>query len=269
MTKQLTLDAFTNPAGLITLPDPLVRTGSLLLVDPTAPQSPWAAGIPSSIPNLAAASAAAMGVSGATLTLSSSVVAPNVVERTTKGGLHVAYKQGVGTTTQSLGYESAAIRNYIVANMGHSYYFGLSGIYTKDATNTPTATTRMMGIIVSSTNDVATIRPGNTAISGMPTTNRTLTNSIPRTSTGEFFVDSAWSSLTGTPGASNVMLLWHNGGSGTPAHSWVLHSAYIEDLTVSGRTAAAAHDAFALRQLLLHEPGGRYRADGFTHPNTL
>jgi hypothetical protein len=273
MTLILNTSGVLDPFGLpiLAAAPTITRAGSLLYVDPTYPDYPWATGFPTSIPNLAALRGTSLATSlGAKdLTLSSTLTAPNLMERTLRGAAHVAWKKGTGASTvnQNVAYEQASIRNYMAATPSHLYYLGLAGRMTQDsATGSPTATTRFLGMIVSSTVDYASIRLATTGIGGQPLTNRTLSTIAPRTA-DQFFSDAAFSILSGTPGASNAMLMWHNGGSGSPGASWMLQAAVIEDLFVSGITAQQAHDSFIASTTAM--TAGRYANDTWTPPTAL
>jgi hypothetical protein len=269
MSKVLKLPTFTDRFGLKNLPPSVINKGSLVLINPAAS---WGPGVPAvSVPNMAGDAAAALGINARTLSVVNSVTAPNLVERTSKGGIHAAWKRGdpANTAAQSFGLESQTIRDYIEAHRSDGLYIGAAGILTRDsATATPSSSNRLGGWIVSSSNDVAAIRLSTSTISPLPTTNRTLSVTAAR-SVGRFLVGGAWSSLSGVMGPSQNVVLHYSGGAGAPGHSWVTHAFYVENLKESGQTAAQAHDKFAAYVAPFYAPGGLYDGDVYTNPATL
>lgn len=121
--------------------DPILTTGSLLLVDPTYAGSEWPAGVPahgSTVPNAAWQKAAAVLGSGDATTLAAGIKridnSPTtlVLERTSKSALHGIFSQT--TTTQAAAASNQiqadivlpdALRSYLVANPSNDIYLSI------------------------------------------------------------------------------------------------------------------------------------------------
>lgn len=129
--------------------DPIEAAGSLMLIEPAHPVSPWAAGVPGAGPvtNLLAAQAmAAMGTSNSadvTPTLIKPAAfsgAAGLLERTSKGGLHGISPQAGAAITQSgpaLALPLPMIAHTLTHGRGdaagHSFYLSIWGRVTRAA----------------------------------------------------------------------------------------------------------------------------------------
>lgn len=267
----------------IPIPEPILSSGSLLLLDPMSEQKSWDAGVPASgasLPNLAWAPAAAMIGAGTEGSLaaqfSNSLTLPNGrAERSAKGGLHVAIKQTAYTVSQNANIAQAAVRDYIVANAAsHSFFMSLWGRYTHDDAFTISGYGQRLVGINAAAADWFTIRRGNsTAFAMLPSTTRVGSRTKATRALEPFIINGAMSSIPGTPSTSQTLAIWQTGpstGGNVVQPSWVLYRLYIEDLTVSGRTYAEvdALDAAQYNADVL-TAGGRYNADTYTDPLTL
>lgn len=277
------LDTTFTDAALPTVPnpDPILTAGSLLLIDPTNPQEPWDAGVPTSgltVPNLAWAPAATAIGSGTKATLAATFVddlsaANGLVERSTKGGLHGIIKHQAFTTTEQAYLSQGAVHAYMTANPTNDYYMSLWGYLTRDDTYTATGgALRMAGIETSTFGDSMLIRRQSSALALQPTTNR-IGSRLATRDLAPFLVTGAVSQLTGTPSTSETLVRWQFGsseGGQVKMPSYVMYRFYVEDLTVSGRSYAEV-DALdlSLYTAAVTTSGGRYEGDTFTDPLTI
>jgi hypothetical protein len=292
---------FTDTSSPIYLDDPMESAGTLMLLDPQHALTSWAAGVPANnaiLPNVFRTKAAAlMGVTAAEADpvylhdgyLSGSL---GKVERTTKGGLHVI--QSTTATAQNKGVLirfPKAVMDYMKANKTHSYYISNWANDTK----APTGGVVMPTAIHSAANphalQVAGVQGPGASPANDPTA-RVLGNYGSSSTgagapTGPLFRNGAVSNVTGwadqytvwgTTVQNNSALFVHGtyGANGYGASlgaegSRVLYRAYLEDLTVSGRTYAQAHaiDIAAYTNEVL-TAGGRYYSDTIpTSPATI
>lgn len=208
-----------------------------------------------------------------------------LLERTTKGGIHGIIKQGTGNTSEiNMVFNSpVAVRDFIVANQSHNYYVSLWSKVTKNSiptaavqspfhfTTDVAATSnglfnsqagffsdaggnRVNLINIPSAGDNSIPIPSNrfaaAQYNSVLNAGQALTNAHQmRLGVGSF---DAWSSFNNANGASRI-----------------IYRAYVEDLTVSGRTftqvstidKALFDAAFAV--------GGRFYNDTYTDPNSL
>lgn len=265
-----------SPVGLDRIQhlDPLAVEGTLLYSEPRL----WPmGGVPtSSVPNQSEWAVDLLGASAADLTIGNRVQ-DGLVERGRRGTLHVAWKRGAGTGLQSFTIQNQAIRDYIAANPTHSYLMLAAIRPTRIPAESfqSVGANRLMGFNDDNTFTMAlavNITDASSA-TGYPTgENRTFVQThalIDDSSAAAGVVASAWSGVTGTFGSSSSLIIFANGGPGNPGMSWKYYFASIEDLTVSGRTAAEvtalANEKLA-RQLAV---GGHYYDDTVTDPYTL
>lgn len=264
-----------NPVGLDRIQhlDPLAVEGTLMYSEPRL----WpTGGVPAtSVPNQSEWAVDLMGASAADLTIGNSVQ-DGLVERGRRGTLHVAWKRGAGTGLQSFTIQNQAVRDYIAANPGHSYLMLAAIRPTRIPAESwsvlpayrlmgfPAGTGFAMALSVNTTD--------KSVITGYPIGTRTFAQNHPLvddTSAAAGIAAAGWSSVSGTIPTSPSLIVFHNGGVGNPGMSWKYYFASIEDLTVSGRTAA---EVTALAQEKLARqltPGGDYYDDTVTDPYTL
>ena len=283
----------------LTLPkiriDPVVPdAGALFLYDPNHPESPVTGAVANGLllPNLVQAQATAMGapasLPGSVNIGSSYLGALGFVERSGKGGLHFS----IGTTQADTSTRYArvdgadALRTYLNANKGHSFYHSAWQRIT-----------RASGAVVGAGNPMARVgasfqlpyfytrttgtSPGRTvypvdarnigwftygavgaAASGVGTT--------AKSDTGPAMWAGAVSDFTAIADISSSSIIWNDSKAtttNTNGASTIFYRAYVEDLTVSGRTYAqvqALDYAEFTKQVLT--AGGRYYNDTFTAP---
>lgn len=117
----------------LTRRDQLETHGSLMLIDPTHPAQPWAAGVPADqaqLPNVLESFAA--GLYGASaMDRAAKMVKPagftgaaGLLERTAKGGLHGITPQAGAAVAQTgpvVAFSNALVK-YVLDNPAHSYY---------------------------------------------------------------------------------------------------------------------------------------------------
>lgn len=283
---------FTDPTLPVLRADPLLTVGSLMLLDFGRDYTLGAGVVPAhgaSLGNLAWEEAIATIGSGSESTVKPSfantfVGAPTqgIVERTTKGGLHVITSQTVMDATGR--YASltmpAAIRDYLYANTpSRSFYWSLWGRLTRLSTQS----TEALGHFAS-TSSPATVY-ANLLFKGAQWFPQSGTGFVGQRSVpsaealGNFYAASAqnaWSVGT-KPGtaAGTEAVFWlgargvYEGFQRNKANSGVWYRLYIEDLTASGRSFATVD---TLDKALYDEAfgaGGRFASDSYTNPSTV
>lgn len=283
----------------LTLIDPILPTaGALLLVDPTHPVTQWPAGVPalsSFLPNLAATQATA--VLGGTPEVRPSVsnfdyadtsfggAAYGYAERSTKGGLHAAFTQRADTaiqTTKGFGITyPTAIMSYLAANPGHGLYVSM---WTRITRISPArANVHWANYLCRNTNATSAywfafrdhLQPTKAGIGSVE-----LGRSDPGNILGPRRRSYAATGFTNTWDGGPQGRVFTVGSIGSEnsfqnakgnAASQVFYRAYMEDLTISGRTYAQV-DAIDtdLYTRLVTTIGGRYYGDTIaTDPNTI
>ncbi len=281
--------------------DPLLVDGSLALLDPSDSANPWIAGVPApgvKIPNLAWDRASprvgggddqALAFTWNNSLISSGAGQDAIIERTAKGGLHVIVSQVANAASDYAQLDmAAAIKSYILANPGHSFYASCwftttrrtkySGYPQFMISNITSATGNyLMFGSSSSTNEF--INPGagvhyggsrvagNTGGLGTPTFKNIST--IPSNGT-------SWSGTIPSATANLITSIFpwanaapFNGLVQNQSPSYIAYRWYFEDLTVSGRPYATV-DAidFGLYSAAFSS-GGRFNADTYTNPSIL
>lgn len=205
-----------------------------------------------------------------------------LLEKTSKGGLHGIIKQNTGNTVENqLVFNGPlAVRNYILNNPNHNYYISFWSKITKPSISNP-AVQSPFHFCVNSSNGFFNSQGGVLNDTGG---NRSNYVGIPTVGDNDIaagtnrFMSAQYSGIVnaGSPlGTSNQIELglgafgpwgFFNTEKGA---SRVLYRAYIEDLTVSGRTAAQVS---ALDQELFNKAfalGGKFYNDTYTDPNSL
>lgn len=291
-------ETFTGSGLPVLYPDSIMSSGSLALMDVGHSQGGFSGYLNNTqIPNIAASVAAGLTsstTSGVALNLNYGLgnnPAGFAAERTGKGGLHVATSQaGTMVTTGSAGYYNfvsidlpTAIINYIFANPSHSYYISLWHRITRAALSGATSPAAIIGqpspasrglidlpqfgtgpatattsyaISGGAYNGVANLLEqlaatwGGTAPSG---SGASLEKSL-------FGWGPYLAKITGAFGQSNGL---------NASRSAILYRAYIEDLTVSGRSYATVAAIDAALWATAFGSGGKFNGDTFTAAATL
>lgn len=297
--------AFTDISGLSVLRDDARLTaGSLVLIDPAHPADPWAAGTPAdadTVPNIAWKEAAAVIGSGTQSSLKGLVTKPSqftgsvgTLERSGKGGLHVIMSaSGSYGTGKGIGVRPPlGVSDWIVAHPTHSYYLSVWQKVTRFTNGSET----VAGISLNSTpsaesNSLVCIGGGDTYNQPSGGTRigyrRSRAEWRPSGDAGlnppfadPVFANIAVTQYSGTPNitgstAQAMMKMFSAGAcqpfnTNTSGQGWrsaVLWSAYLEDLTVSGRSYATVDGLdFAEYTKQCLTTGGRYYGDTYTTP---
>jgi hypothetical protein len=293
MGLQFTLtDTFTDTSLPQLFDDPIMSTGSLMLMDVNHSLGSFS-GTPSHgsvIPNIAWTTANSM-VSGApgqsALNLSlftNSVALPNVsfplVERTSKKGIHFIKSQ-VNDTTPTANAEvtmPTAIFNYVSANLNHSYYFSTWQYFTRAFTTFGAPYPGIAGILNNTSNLLFSWQPGSANTIGGFAPQGTGSKYLGASTTGSGGMTTGASiqqaAVSGYSGANTTISnqFYFFGGQGGPysglhiGGSQILYRTYLEDLTVSGRTYAQVKAIDDTLYATATAPGGKINGDTFTAP---
>lgn len=269
-------------------PDVRVHDGTLILIEPARD---GVAGIPSQLVNYAAETAEAM-VGSAVESLSFADTlngnAGCLFERTARGGMHGVVRTtafGVhATRARAAAVLPSSVYEYMRANSGHSFYFGMIGRVTRGSPAGSTGTTYALGgvntpdfVASGPTRGLGVIRSVATGnVAGSPGSG---SNFIKRrvSSVQPYFADIAISSNSlpeiGTLGAGDLdfILFGERVNSsnhvGWPSH--IVYTAWLEDLTVSGRDydAASAEGVAVFTQRFGTD--GQYAGDSWTDPDEV
>ncbi|AKJ72045.1 hypothetical protein [Gordonia alkanivorans] len=277
--------------------DPRLNAGSLVLVDATHAAGPWGAGVPTSLPNLAAdplRSLLATTDGTAALSIANTVsAATGMVERTAKGGLHViAKKTGTVAGESVLAHMSTQLQEYLNANSTHALYLSAWARATRARTigSGPTAVpvaglrrehstvhTGWLSAYYASSGNVAT-NPGTTSPNYINRTIGALSSGV-----GSYRValgitgrnDTVW----GASVLSSRLIELGNVMTGNEDHapSTIVYACQLVDLTVAaaelGLSVAQAYDEAdaidAAEYAAAFGTGGRYASDTFTDPTTI
>lgn len=271
--------------------DPMLSAGSLFLFDPSHSAGAFD-GLPAAgglVPNVAWKEAAALMGGGSVGSLSGFVVTQNAetsaafkVERTSKGGIHGIPSQVNQQAGQNYSYIvrlPAAIRDRILANLGNDYYISLWHRCTRAnlAASGNQSPFHYVAAGGATSNYLFHMQGGDFAPSSGPNHagSRRSPGNDTQSGTGPQITAGGVLNATGNgPGGTTIDLgVGVFGAWGSlninKAASRVLYRAYVEDLTVSGRTYA---EADALDYRLWQEafaPGGRFSNDTWTSPATL
>ena len=275
---------FTDADLPILTSDPMLRAGSLALIEPANPINPWPAGVPAAgyqVPNLAAKQTRALiGVAGDATFINGGFTDPasGKLERTGKGGLHGLISQAKDASTHtstSAGVTlSEKVWDYVAANQGHAYYASIwhrttrgpiSGKFPVQALLSSGSTTaNYLYSMQNSTRPAAAYTDSFVGARGtMGDTSPALRN------VGVKRVTGAMDPATATASKSREFGWGRFRQSGSGFYSWVFYRYYLEDLTVSGRTYAEADAADLALASKAFGAGGRYAGDTFTDPAAL
>lgn len=302
MSRRVTIPGvtFTDADAL-----PAVRTdqlfpaaGALMLVDPTHPVTPWDAGVPANdatVPNIAWEQCAAVLGSGDADTLAAEVynvglsTTAGLVERTTKGGLHAVISPTEVFANANAGFNVAvpdAIFDYTQSNPTNKYYFSMwfqvTRAATLDGNHKLFSAINTDSQFLQAFTQTATLNSGtlDTASAVDDTVGGNRFRNVANTPGETYGSDTVSGGTAATlPGHRSVFLVGNrhnvNGNSSSGARrgkggSRILYRAYLEDLTVSGRTYAqvTAIDQ-AMFTAVCDTAGGRYYGDEFTDPATI
>lgn len=285
---------FTGAGSKPFLLDPILSSGSLLLTD----VKNWESGTPTNdatFANIARDQAANLGLSGDTSAAFKRVGdlvgnSYGLIERSGKGGLHVAVRQS-SAIAELHGYNIElpdAVMSYMIANPAHNYYVSQWRKLTRAAASTsPDGAKTFVGIEASgaggfsrhchvsgqelpqSSNRIGrnvygaglnALGDTAAAISGPYTAGSSPTPSTAQYATGLARSVGQFGSVQRQNNYSVLL---------AALPSWVFYRAYIEDLTVSGRTHA---EVAAIDETLFNESfgsGGRFDGDTYTAPATV
>lgn len=276
---------------------PIMSSGSLMLFDPTHSMGAFG-GVPAHldpIPNVAVEVAAPLlGVSEADARLTAvhdafgAAPANSIKERSGKGGLVGIYSHAAPNTDVGLSRFGVvgpeAMREYIYNNISHEYFISVWVRMLRAGRGGPSGASAPQAIASSAVNTSSYLF----YFSG----NNGLNNGTGVRQTGLSTYNADWNVAGGTPALFNAGVLgWSGdapsgvssiplpffmsgnggawGGYNQPGPSLILERAYIEDLTVSGRSYAEV-DALDLAQhTAAHAAGGIWDADTFTNPFLL
>lgn len=290
---------FSPDRGRIRVDPVLPTQGALLLVDPTHPVlGMWPSAVPASgstVPNLAWDQAAEILGSGTEASLacvmdsSGMSGSKGLVERTTRGGLHAVFSQtqnldAADTTHAALVIPSEISNWFYAGGAAHVMYMSLWGLTTRVRTHMTNQVDELAGLGASSSQYRGLL--SGTALGYPSSGNATFVgaSSYPQANlpVGPFRKAIASSGCVGpyrTGLATRLAFLVGNlgylntytgGGVLGKTGSRIFYRAYVEDLTVSGRSYAAV-DALdqALFTAEVLTAGGRYHGDTYTDPATL
>lgn len=274
--------------------DPIMSSGSIILVDPSHPSTSWSSGVPSadaSLPNIASAQAVALigGSPDVTPkwtvgTLQSS--ANSIFERSDRGGLHGIVSQttaGMGTNPAEMGRGAyiampQSIMDYLSANSSHSYFSSIwtnvtrvsgetnpgSGPIIDGAGGSDPSVTYLYYRKVNLARPVGGATLGRREAANPDVLGTAIRNvgSVGKTGSAALTIGSIaqWGKV-----AANV------NGTYIRMPSFIFYRFYLEDLTVSGRSYATV-DSIDNQQYTTHvtTTGGRYYQDTTpTSPNAL
>ena len=285
--------AFTDPTLPILRADPILTTGSLLLLDfgrdyTLAPGTP-ANG--ATLGNIAWAEAIAAIGSGtetsAKATFShtlTGVPTQGIVERSTKGGIHVITSPTVMDANGGAGRHGAItipaiVKNHIFANVpARSIYFSVWGRLTRLSTQSTDALGHFASTASPSSVYQSLLYKG---AQWYPQSGGGFVgqrSSPASEALGNFYAAAASNAWTGTKPATNADVegvFWfgarnvYEGFQRNKANSGLFYRVYIEDLTLSGRSFATVDALDKAMWDVAFGGGGRFASDSYTNPTTI
>lgn len=280
---------FSDPNLPVLRDDSLLSSGSLFLFDPSHSLGGFS-GVPenaASVPNVAWQEAAGVLGAGSQSSLAASVLSDTEagvfqVERSSRGGVHGMSTQGTGQTAARFWQLllPSAVRDHIYNNRAsHTFYFSVWRRVTRPAAAglaSAQSPFHYAAAASQTSNYLFHFQNGVGSPSGALFRDHTPTANDNAVAAGtNRFSCIAVDGVTGTGPASGEPVRLGVGAFGSwaslnynKAPSAILYRAYVEDLTVSGRTPAevAAKDR-ALWQAAFAE-GGRYHGDTYSNPAT-
>jgi len=297
MGKRLIIPGVNTFAGPKIYADPILSSGSLLLWDPTHPAGGDAGGVVNGtiLSNIAADIAAEiLGIteSEARPTIINTAGANSVQavkQRSGKGGLAGIYSkaQPVGDTSgnNNLGVRAQYLRNYMFSNRLTNSFFVSVWVRSlrsgrRGSQNAPQALMYFSASVGATTNFLYVPSGGNSPGA----------NNLGQRNVGASSYQSLWD--VDAPRILNVAMSRANGwetgdvkgslyptfttgsvdawgGSNQPGPSGVIERAYIEDLTVSGRTYAEVDAIDFALFTAAHASGGAWFGDTYPNPSIL
>lgn len=289
--RKLVLPTTFTDTSLPVLPttDPMDAPGSLVLIDPSHPVGPWAAGVPAnaaSIPNLYAAKLKTiMGTAldadvNLSMVLGASVNGTKgLLERSTKGGVHSITSPTVADSTSvSASYFDlpAALKNYLVALPDTDQWFcstwqritkqaaSLAGHFwdlVELGSNVGFATNKR--IALGNSPYPASGRSTTPVSNGGPPIGPAIFNNVANSWLGT--KPAAGSNMTARVYLTGVTRNTTTDPQARAMGARIFYRFYLENLTASGRTYAQA-DAIdnALYTAQVLTAGGRYYGDTTT-----
>lgn len=290
--------------------DPILTKGSVYLIDPSHPMRPWESGVPiggGSVPNLVSSHNLPDGLSEAPAMkfYADPLLAGEhgLVERSAKGGLHVvvsqssqavkdtpgAYYAGVADRAPTAPPSVTPLQQWLFDGAySHGFYMSLWARVTRPSKDGPRSVwvSQLVNHMSSSAHyNVALVTmqpPAENDHRPPPSSPNFAGTDRDMAGVGAKFnaVASHGKSNDSPTSANNAYVVpFVLGAAGTvnqyldtkgSSPSMILYRAYLEDLTVSGRTFAEVREID--RRLYDREvltPGGRYHGDGFTDPSTI
>lgn len=271
--------------------DPILSAGSLFLFDPSHSAGGFA-GLPGpngQVPNVAWKEAASLIGAGSASSLSALVFSQNAegssafkVERTSKGGIHgipSQVNQQAGMNYSYILRLPTSIRDRVLANLGNDYYISLWHRCTRPnlAASGNQSPFHHVAAGGATSNYLFHMQGGDFAPSSGPNHggSRRSPGTDAQSGSSPQITSGATLNATGSgPGSTSIDLgVGVFGAWGSlninKAASRVLYRAYIEDLTVSGRSYEVVD---AIDQRMWQQafaPGGKFHGDTYTDPNMV
>lgn len=288
-------EAFTDTTLPILADDSLLAAGSLFLMDPAHSLGGFT-GVPANgaqIPNIAwkQANQLVAGTPGqSALSGFFNLSHPNgsagfpLVERSSKGGLHVVRSQANDIIGNYSSLQApSAITAYLIANPNHAYYMSFWHRVTRVFTTggSPYPGFAILGVNTSVYIIQGTPKADGTSVFDSANLLGKAVLGTSGLSTGIGFQAEGVSAHTGTPQSANfVAVPYIFGGTGGPYNGYhvggsqILYRSYIEDLTVSaaalGITVAQRYAQVVAADQALYTAafanGGKFYNDTFTAP---
>lgn len=261
--------------------DQFLREGTLMLIDPTNPSNPWDSGVPAAgavVPNLAANFALAVAKTGSVSAFNAGVTdsvsgKPRcLVERTSRGGIHMVIDPSAlpSPTIRSWALTNNPVRAYIEANPTHKYFVGFSGQTTrvKISTNRDLRR-RYAGYSGTNSSPFGGLHESDNGIVGSPSTN-VIGERVSPPKLGIRVADAAFSLMATSAATSDAFFLQSTFSDLAGNPSTILYSMVIHDMTVSGASYSELDTHWNARhKSLVETKGGRYYGDTFTDPATV
>jgi len=204
-------------------------------------------------------------------------------ERTPKGGLHVAASQtNQGTDNQYNSIDSSrAAKAWLLANPSHSYYFSFWDTVTKPAVDTGNTPPQMVfnTLLGGGTSNYFTVMNFKDTVNNLPVSGNAnrlgyVDSQGTPNSLGNRFrnmginqATGAFSGLLGAAFIAGQTGAWSQAATyGNKSASRIWYRAYVEDLTLSGRTYADVSSQDQALWAAAFGAGGRYNGDTYTAP---